>query len=233
MVRTLDKEVALMTTEIINRIYDEAGLEIEAIRYYELQFHMLQANLPEKLWHIFELQIAEWTTTQPPRKAYEAAVWACTCLFMKLSRLGRIPQNFVGFHYQAHAYVAMKLGLWKKETNNTNPRIRFWEVIDQKKAHDILEVEKSLKKKVGYRVKHAHNRPAASRVSKRWTKQDSDVRRKEKSQTPDKERKQKHESRHRDESCHEKSMSRGKKRRENDEESRPKEIENLRKKAER
>uniref|UniRef100_A0A915JVH1 Uncharacterized protein n=1 Tax=Romanomermis culicivorax TaxID=13658 RepID=A0A915JVH1_ROMCU len=220
MVPTLDEEVALMATELINRIYDEAGLEIETIRYYKLQFHVLQANLPEKLWNIFELQLAEWTTTRLPWKSYEAAVWACACLFMKLSRLGRIPQNFGGFHYQAHAYIAMKLlcefnarqdglgsnfqamysscqaraaGLaytiakailqdkkypepkyaniqvWKKETDNTDPRIRFWEVIDRKKVHDILEVEKSLKKKIGYRVKHAHNRPATSKVSKRWT----------------------------------------------------------------
>uniref|UniRef100_A0A915LD94 Uncharacterized protein n=1 Tax=Romanomermis culicivorax TaxID=13658 RepID=A0A915LD94_ROMCU len=40
--------------------------------------------------------------------------------------------------------------VWKKETDNTDPRIRFWEVIDRKKAHNILEVEKNLKKKVGY-----------------------------------------------------------------------------------
>uniref|UniRef100_A0A915KK60 Uncharacterized protein n=1 Tax=Romanomermis culicivorax TaxID=13658 RepID=A0A915KK60_ROMCU len=239
-------------------------------------FHVLQANLPEKLWHIFELQLAEWTTTGPPWKAYEAAMWACACLFIKLSPLGRIPQNFAGFHYRAHAYVAMKLrrefnarqeglgsnfhaiyasyqskavGLaytiakallqdkkdqepkyaniqvWKKETKNTDPGIHFWEVIDRKKAHDILEVEKSLKKKVGYRVKHAYNRPAASRVSKQWTKKDRDVRRKEKSQTPDKDRKRKHESRHQDESRHQRSRSREKKRRENDKESWRKEIE--------
>uniref|UniRef100_A0A915HQ49 Uncharacterized protein n=1 Tax=Romanomermis culicivorax TaxID=13658 RepID=A0A915HQ49_ROMCU len=154
---------------------------------------------------------------------------------MKLSRLGRIPQNFAGFHYQAHAYVTMKLrhefnarqggaGIWKKETDNTNPRIRFWEVIDGKKAHDILELEKSLKRKVGYRDKHAHNRPAASKVSKRWTRKDSHVRKKEKSATPDKDRKRKHESRHRDESRHEKSMSREKKRREAEEESWRKEM---------
>uniref|UniRef100_A0A915IJ92 Uncharacterized protein n=1 Tax=Romanomermis culicivorax TaxID=13658 RepID=A0A915IJ92_ROMCU len=40
--------------------------------------------------------------------------------------------------------------VWKKETDNTDPRIRFWEVIDWKKAHDIVEVEKNLKKKIGY-----------------------------------------------------------------------------------
>uniref|UniRef100_A0A915KBX3 Uncharacterized protein n=1 Tax=Romanomermis culicivorax TaxID=13658 RepID=A0A915KBX3_ROMCU len=74
-----------MTTDLINQIYDEVGIEIETIQYYELQFHMLQANLPEKLWNIFELQLAEWTTTRPLWKAYEAAVWACPCLFMKLS----------------------------------------------------------------------------------------------------------------------------------------------------
>uniref|UniRef100_A0A915IRI6 Uncharacterized protein n=1 Tax=Romanomermis culicivorax TaxID=13658 RepID=A0A915IRI6_ROMCU len=85
---------------------------------------------------------------------------------------------------------------WKKETDNTDPRIRFWEVIDQKKAHNILEVEKSLKKKFGYRVKHAHNRPAASRVSKHWTRKDSDVRKREKLAGPEKERKRKHESQH-------------------------------------
>uniref|UniRef100_A0A915K5G7 Uncharacterized protein n=1 Tax=Romanomermis culicivorax TaxID=13658 RepID=A0A915K5G7_ROMCU len=33
MVPTLDDEVALMATELINRIYGEAGLEIETIRY--------------------------------------------------------------------------------------------------------------------------------------------------------------------------------------------------------
>uniref|UniRef100_A0A915ITZ1 Uncharacterized protein n=1 Tax=Romanomermis culicivorax TaxID=13658 RepID=A0A915ITZ1_ROMCU len=109
MVPTLDKEVALMATELTNRIYYEAGLEIETIRYDELQFHVLQANLLEKLWHIFEAQLAEWTMTRPPWKAYEAAVWACACLFIKLSRLERIPQNFARFHYQAHAYVTMKL----------------------------------------------------------------------------------------------------------------------------
>uniref|UniRef100_A0A915HLB9 Uncharacterized protein n=1 Tax=Romanomermis culicivorax TaxID=13658 RepID=A0A915HLB9_ROMCU len=36
--------------------------------------------------------------------------------------------------------------VWKKETNNTDPCICFWEVIDRKKAHDVLEVEKNLKK---------------------------------------------------------------------------------------
>uniref|UniRef100_A0A915IAK0 Uncharacterized protein n=1 Tax=Romanomermis culicivorax TaxID=13658 RepID=A0A915IAK0_ROMCU len=71
-VPTLDEEVALMVTELINQIYDEAGLEIQTIRYYELQFHVLQANLPEKLWHIFEGELAEWMTTRPPWKAYEA-----------------------------------------------------------------------------------------------------------------------------------------------------------------
>uniref|UniRef100_A0A915JAW7 Uncharacterized protein n=1 Tax=Romanomermis culicivorax TaxID=13658 RepID=A0A915JAW7_ROMCU len=95
--------------ELTNRIYDEAGLEIETIQYYELQFHVLQANLPEELWHIFEAQLAEWTMAQPLWKAYKAAVWACACLFMKLSQLGKIPQNFAGFHYQAHADVTMKL----------------------------------------------------------------------------------------------------------------------------
>uniref|UniRef100_A0A915L569 Uncharacterized protein n=1 Tax=Romanomermis culicivorax TaxID=13658 RepID=A0A915L569_ROMCU len=63
MVPTLDEEVALMAMELMNQIYDEAGLEIETIPYYELQFHVLQANLPEKLWHTFEAQLAEWTTT--------------------------------------------------------------------------------------------------------------------------------------------------------------------------
>uniref|UniRef100_A0A915HEQ8 Uncharacterized protein n=1 Tax=Romanomermis culicivorax TaxID=13658 RepID=A0A915HEQ8_ROMCU len=189
MVPTLDEEVALMTTDLINRIYDEAGIEIETIRYFELQFHLLQANLPEKLWNIFELQLAEWTTTRPPWKAYKAAVWACPCLFMKLSRLGRIPQNFAGFHYQAHAYVTMKL------RHEFNAR------------QEGAGIEKSLKKKIGYRVKQAHNRPAASKVSKRWTRKDSNVRKREKSATPEKERKRKHESRHRDESGHEKLMS--------------------------
>uniref|UniRef100_A0A915HF31 Uncharacterized protein n=1 Tax=Romanomermis culicivorax TaxID=13658 RepID=A0A915HF31_ROMCU len=154
------------------------------------------------------MQSAEWTTTQPPWKSYKAAMWACACLFMKLLRLGRIPQNSAVFHYQAHAYVTMKLR----------------QVIDRRKAHDILEVEKSLKKRIRYRVKHAHNRPATSKVSKRWTRKDSDARKKEKSATLDKDRKRKHESRHRDESRHEKLMSREKKRREAEEESWHKEI---------
>uniref|UniRef100_A0A915IHL0 Uncharacterized protein n=1 Tax=Romanomermis culicivorax TaxID=13658 RepID=A0A915IHL0_ROMCU len=154
MVPWLDEEVALMATELINRIYDEAGLEIETIRYYELQFHSKAAGLA------YTIAKAVLQDKKDPEPKYA------------------------------------NIQVWKKETDNTDPRIRFWEVIDQKKAHDILEVEKSLRKKVGYRVKHAHNRPAASRVSKRWTNKDSDVRRKEKSQTPDKERKRKHESRH-------------------------------------
>uniref|UniRef100_A0A915JTI2 Uncharacterized protein n=1 Tax=Romanomermis culicivorax TaxID=13658 RepID=A0A915JTI2_ROMCU len=208
--------------------------------------------------------------TRPPWKAYQATVWACACLFMKLSRLGRIPQSFTGFHYQAHAYVTMKLrgefnarqeglgnnfhamyascqsravGLaytiakavledkkdpepnyaniqvWKKETDNTDPCIRFWEFIDRKKAHDILEVEKNLKKKVGYRVKHAYNRSAASKVPRRWVKKYRDVRRREKSETPNKDRKRKHGSRQRDEKRCKKSMSKEKRRKENDEES--------------
>uniref|UniRef100_A0A915HQ03 Uncharacterized protein n=1 Tax=Romanomermis culicivorax TaxID=13658 RepID=A0A915HQ03_ROMCU len=123
--------------------------------------------------------------------------------------------------------------VWKKETDNTDPRILFWEVIDRKKAQDILEVEKSLKKKIGYGVKHAHNRPAASRVSKRWTRKDSDVRKREKLVTPEKERRRKHESRHRDESRHKKSMSKEKKRRENEEESWRKEIEDYEEKYKR
>uniref|UniRef100_A0A915LBF4 Uncharacterized protein n=1 Tax=Romanomermis culicivorax TaxID=13658 RepID=A0A915LBF4_ROMCU len=61
MVPTLNEEVALMAMELTNSIYDEAGLEIETIRYYELQFHVLQANLLEKLWYIFEAQLTEWT----------------------------------------------------------------------------------------------------------------------------------------------------------------------------
>uniref|UniRef100_A0A915IV54 Uncharacterized protein n=1 Tax=Romanomermis culicivorax TaxID=13658 RepID=A0A915IV54_ROMCU len=96
--------------------------------------------------------------------------------------------------------------VWKKETDNTDPRIRFWEVIDRKKAYDKVGVEKNLKKKVGYRVRHAYNRPAMSK-------------------TPDKDRKWKHESQHRDKSRQEKSMSKEKKRRENEEESWRKEIE--------
>uniref|UniRef100_A0A915KC46 Uncharacterized protein n=1 Tax=Romanomermis culicivorax TaxID=13658 RepID=A0A915KC46_ROMCU len=119
----------------------------------------------------------------------------------------------------------INIQVWKKEADNTDPCIRFWEVIDRRKALDILEVEKSLKKKVGYRAKHAHNRPAASKVSKRWTRKDSDVRKREKLATPEKERKRKHESRHQDESHHGKSMSREKKQRENEEESWHKEIE--------
>uniref|UniRef100_A0A915J6H5 Uncharacterized protein n=1 Tax=Romanomermis culicivorax TaxID=13658 RepID=A0A915J6H5_ROMCU len=71
---TLDEEVALMTTELINWLYDEAGIEIETIRYYQLKFHVLQANLPKKLWSIFELQLAQWSTTRSPEKAYEAAI---------------------------------------------------------------------------------------------------------------------------------------------------------------
>uniref|UniRef100_A0A915IUZ7 Uncharacterized protein n=1 Tax=Romanomermis culicivorax TaxID=13658 RepID=A0A915IUZ7_ROMCU len=43
------------------------------------------------------------------KEKIRAAVWACACLFMKLLRLGRIPQNFARFHYQAHAYATMKL----------------------------------------------------------------------------------------------------------------------------
>uniref|UniRef100_A0A915J2B7 Uncharacterized protein n=1 Tax=Romanomermis culicivorax TaxID=13658 RepID=A0A915J2B7_ROMCU len=153
-----------------------------------------------------------------PLESLEAAVWACTCLFMKLSRLGRIPQNFAGFHYQAHAYVTIKLGrefnarqgglgnnfhamyascqsraaglgytiakavledkkdpepnypniqAWKKETDNTDPHIRFWE---------------------------------------------------DKSETPYKDQKRKHKSRQRDEKRREKSMSKEKRRKGNDEE---------------
>uniref|UniRef100_A0A915KJQ7 Uncharacterized protein n=1 Tax=Romanomermis culicivorax TaxID=13658 RepID=A0A915KJQ7_ROMCU len=61
-------------------------------------------------------------------------------------------------------------------------------------------------------------------VSKRWVRKDSDIQRREKSETPEKDRKRKNESRHRDESPHEKSMSREKKRREAEEESWRKEI---------
>uniref|UniRef100_A0A915HTN3 Uncharacterized protein n=1 Tax=Romanomermis culicivorax TaxID=13658 RepID=A0A915HTN3_ROMCU len=82
--------------------------------------------------------------------------------------------------------------VWKKEMDNTDPHTRFWDVFDRKKAQDIVEVEKNLKKKVGYRVKHAYNRSAASKVPRRWFKRYSD--RKEKSETPDKDRKRKHES---------------------------------------
>uniref|UniRef100_A0A915I1Z4 Uncharacterized protein n=1 Tax=Romanomermis culicivorax TaxID=13658 RepID=A0A915I1Z4_ROMCU len=59
--------------------------------------------------------------------------------------------------------VISEIGIWKKETDNTDPRRRFWEVIDRKKAHDILEVEKKLETKVVYWVKHAYNRSAASK----------------------------------------------------------------------
>uniref|UniRef100_A0A915KK99 Uncharacterized protein n=1 Tax=Romanomermis culicivorax TaxID=13658 RepID=A0A915KK99_ROMCU len=116
------------------------------------------------------------------------------------------------------------IGVWKKETDNTDPWIQFWEVIDRRKAHDILEVEKSLKKRVGYRVRHAQARPATSKVSKRWIRKDSDTQRKEKSEMPEKDRKRKQESQHRDESHHEKSMSKGKKRKEAEEESWRREI---------
>uniref|UniRef100_A0A915IUF1 Uncharacterized protein n=1 Tax=Romanomermis culicivorax TaxID=13658 RepID=A0A915IUF1_ROMCU len=113
----------------------------------------------------------------------------------------------------------VNIQVWKKETDNTDPRIRFWEVIDRKKAHDILEVEKNSKKKVGYRVKYVYNRSAAIKVPRRWVKKYSDGHRREKSETPEKDRKQKHESRQRDEKHHEKSMSKEKRRKENDEES--------------
>uniref|UniRef100_A0A915IA33 Uncharacterized protein n=1 Tax=Romanomermis culicivorax TaxID=13658 RepID=A0A915IA33_ROMCU len=205
MVPTLDEEVALMTTHLINCIYDEAGIEIETIQYYELQFHVLQANLPEKLWNIFELQLAEWTTTRPPWKAYEATAHAYVT--MKLRHEFNTRQEGAGNKKDPEPKYT-NIQVWKKETDNTDPRIRFWEVIDQKKAHDILEVEKSLKKKIGYRIKHAHNRPAASKVSKQWTRKDSDGQGREKSATSEKERKRKHESPHRDEIRHKKLMSR-------------------------
>uniref|UniRef100_A0A915KKX0 Uncharacterized protein n=1 Tax=Romanomermis culicivorax TaxID=13658 RepID=A0A915KKX0_ROMCU len=35
---------------------------------------------------------------------------------MKLSWLGRIPQNFARFHYQAHAFITMKLRRKQSET---------------------------------------------------------------------------------------------------------------------
>uniref|UniRef100_A0A915KYA3 Uncharacterized protein n=1 Tax=Romanomermis culicivorax TaxID=13658 RepID=A0A915KYA3_ROMCU len=120
-----------------------------------------------------------------------------------------------------------------QDKKDREPKYANIQVIDRKKAHDILEVKKSLKKKVGYRVKQAHNRPAASKVSKRRTRKDSDVRKREKSAMPEKKRKRKHESRHRDESRHEKSMSKEKKRRENEEESWRKEIEDYEEKYER
>uniref|UniRef100_A0A915J7W9 Uncharacterized protein n=1 Tax=Romanomermis culicivorax TaxID=13658 RepID=A0A915J7W9_ROMCU len=72
------------------------------------------------------------------------------------------------------------------------------EVIDHKKAHDILEVEKNLKTKVGYQVKHAYNRSAASKVPKCWVKRYSDVHRKKKSETREKDPKRKHESQQHD-----------------------------------
>uniref|UniRef100_A0A915JXZ0 Uncharacterized protein n=1 Tax=Romanomermis culicivorax TaxID=13658 RepID=A0A915JXZ0_ROMCU len=84
--------------------------------------------------------------------------------------------------------------VWKKETDNTDPCIRFWEVIDHKKTHDILEVGKNLKRKVAYRMKHAYNRSAASKVPKRWVKRYSDVHRRKKLETPEKDRKRKHRS---------------------------------------
>uniref|UniRef100_A0A915JRT2 Uncharacterized protein n=1 Tax=Romanomermis culicivorax TaxID=13658 RepID=A0A915JRT2_ROMCU len=130
---------------------------------YILDYQYGRANLPEKLW---QAQLAEWMTMQLPWKTYEAAVWACACLFIKLWRLG-----------------------------------------------------KNLKKKVGYRVKQAYNKPAASKVPRRWVEKYSNVRRREKSETPDKDRKRKHESQQRDEKRREKSMSRQKRRKENDEES--------------
>uniref|UniRef100_A0A915IF24 Uncharacterized protein n=1 Tax=Romanomermis culicivorax TaxID=13658 RepID=A0A915IF24_ROMCU len=43
--------------------------------------------------------------------------------------------------------------VWKKEVDNTNPRIRFWEVIDKKKVKDIMDVKRGLKSsKTGYKV---------------------------------------------------------------------------------
>uniref|UniRef100_A0A915K1M6 Uncharacterized protein n=1 Tax=Romanomermis culicivorax TaxID=13658 RepID=A0A915K1M6_ROMCU len=66
---------------------------------------------------------------------------------------------------------------WKKETDDTNPRIRFWEVIDRKKAQDIVEVEKNLKKKVGYRrheksmLREKRRRENDEESEKRWQKE--------------------------------------------------------------
>uniref|UniRef100_A0A915IGE5 Uncharacterized protein n=1 Tax=Romanomermis culicivorax TaxID=13658 RepID=A0A915IGE5_ROMCU len=146
---------------------------------------------------------------------------------MKLLRLGRIPQNFAGFHYQAHAYIAMKL---QPEFNTRQEGVgsNFHAMYSSCQARAaglvytvakaVLQDKKDPEPKY-VNIQHTYNRPAASKVSKRWTRKDSDVRKREKSATPDKDRKRKHESRQRDESCHEKSMSREKKRRENEEES--------------
>uniref|UniRef100_A0A915JGJ2 Uncharacterized protein n=1 Tax=Romanomermis culicivorax TaxID=13658 RepID=A0A915JGJ2_ROMCU len=113
------------------------------------------------------------------------------------------------------AYTIAKAGLENKKDPEPNyPNIQ---VIDPKKAHDIVEVEKNLKKKVGYRVKHTYNRPATSKVPRRWYKRYCD--RKQKSETLDRDRKRKHESGQRDEKRREKSMSKEKRQKGNDEES--------------
>uniref|UniRef100_A0A915HPT4 Uncharacterized protein n=1 Tax=Romanomermis culicivorax TaxID=13658 RepID=A0A915HPT4_ROMCU len=34
----------------------------------------------------------------------------------------------------------MNIQVWKEEVDNTDPRIRFWEIIDRKKAKEIMDV---------------------------------------------------------------------------------------------
>uniref|UniRef100_A0A915KEG1 Uncharacterized protein n=1 Tax=Romanomermis culicivorax TaxID=13658 RepID=A0A915KEG1_ROMCU len=88
----------------------------------------------------------------------------------------------------------------KKKVDNTDPHIRFWEVIDRKKARKILEVQKGLKTvKIGYRVKQTYSRTAAGNVSKRWVMKISNSYRGKQSESPEKDPKRKHESHHREE----------------------------------
>uniref|UniRef100_A0A915LA74 Uncharacterized protein n=1 Tax=Romanomermis culicivorax TaxID=13658 RepID=A0A915LA74_ROMCU len=87
--------------------------------------------------------------------------------------------------------------VWKNEVDNTDLHIRFWEVIDRKKAREILEVEKGLKTaKIRYLVKQTNSKTAAGKVSKHWVKKIRDGYRGKQWESPEKDGKRKHESHH-------------------------------------
>uniref|UniRef100_A0A915KCL3 Uncharacterized protein n=1 Tax=Romanomermis culicivorax TaxID=13658 RepID=A0A915KCL3_ROMCU len=98
--------------------------------------------------------------------------------------------------------------VWNEEVDNTDPWIRFWEVIDKKKAKEIVDVDNGLET---VKIRQPYTRTGTGKVLKRWVRKTSDGQQIKESESPGKDRKKKHESHQREEKQQERSISKEKK----------------------
>uniref|UniRef100_A0A915I0Q4 Uncharacterized protein n=1 Tax=Romanomermis culicivorax TaxID=13658 RepID=A0A915I0Q4_ROMCU len=61
----------------------------------------------------------------------------------------------------------MNIQVWKKEVDNMDPRMSFWEVIDKKKVKETVDMERGLKaSKIGYKTGDRYQRKESESPSK-------------------------------------------------------------------